>query len=148
MGNNQLPEHKPGEEYTVEFIEKLADIFLTWMKADEKNYLIGDFAFQYGFHLKQLDRFVKKNKKFAQTWKLAIQNQENHLVKSGLSGNKSAVMSIFVLKNRHGFQDRYDRRQDIKLPPVKIYVRSNNEKPRIDKESSIKPMLDDIVDED
>lgn len=92
-------------EYTLDFIEKEADLLLEWLK-NPSNFYFKKFALERGYSPQRLSEFASTSLRFSEALDKAKGWQEARLVEGGVQGSYNAPMTKFVLTNCHNWADR------------------------------------------
>lgn len=121
--------NKAAEKWTLEDAMKIGEDLISWMKAkneygeDNGNIFYEDFLILENDYYEELISYLcKKFDPFLKLIKKAKKIQELKLVKYGVADRLQAAMTIFVLKNNHGYKDKSEVETTIKtklleLPP-------------------------------
>ena len=89
-------------------IERLADEMHQWFVKDEKNIWLYEFCNEKMIPKDSTARFCKQSEYFNFVHSICMDIQETKLVKFGLRKDVRPTMTIFILKNSHGWTDRKD----------------------------------------
>lgn len=83
--------------------------------AEPDNYWYKDFALQEGIDPARLSELANKSPVFSQALKRAKAIQEGKLLKGGLKNRFNSAVTIFALKNNHGWTDKTEQTTNINL---------------------------------
>lgn len=79
---------------------------------NEEIFTIIGLACHMGIHKDTLFEYAKMEK-YSDSYKKALSYAENDLVKNSINGKYNSTVSIFLLKNNHGYTDKQEIKQDI-----------------------------------
>ena len=104
--NGKHPGGRPSK-YDPSYPDKLLQFFRD--RAGEQTLvMLLDFAESIGVTYDCLDDWQRVHPKFFHAVKNVMRFQEMQLAREGLAGHWNPAMSIFLLKNNHGYRDRHD----------------------------------------
>ena len=109
MGHpNYDTEHTGGrpKKYTTEYIEKLADELIVWIKTDNNNFWIKDFCLEKNIDPRLMTEWCKENEKFSEAHGIAKAFQESRIFKGSMLNTFNSSMSKFALINNHGWAEK------------------------------------------
>ena len=135
MMSEEIPEYKkehggqPGnknaEKWTEERAVALGEELIVWLKPlmengkdkHAANIFINDFlTIHKGVYKDLVDYLSDKFTSFSELKKRAFEIQETKLIKFGTANKLNPTMTIFVLKNKHGYSDRYKHEINPTMP--------------------------------
>lgn len=93
------------QKYTKEYLDKLADEFLEWLKVPD-NYWFKSFAVERDLIFSELVENMDRSEKFSEAYRIAKQTQEERIVKGGIKGSFNTQISKFALANCHKWSER------------------------------------------
>lgn len=116
-GNQNAKGHGEGrpQEYTSEWIDSEAKLFLEWMKKPDSLYFKA-FAIERGYAPQRLTEFADKNVNFAEALSQAKGWQESRLVLLGCYKKIDSSMAKFVLTNCHSWAEKNQLSGDVVNP--------------------------------
>jgi len=104
---------KLAEKWTLDEAMKLGNELIEWMKEKDKddvdkgNIFYEEFlCIENDYYEELISYLCKKFEPFFKLIKKAKKIQELKLIKFGIADRLQATMTIFVLKNHHGYKDR------------------------------------------
>jgi hypothetical protein len=106
-------------KYNAGMIQKMEDFVLS-MAREQTIPTIPGFAYSVGVCEDTIHEWKSKHKKFSESIKKLLAVQCTMLQTLGLSQVYSAPMSIFLLKNNHGFKDRTEQEVTTRALPEPI----------------------------
>jgi hypothetical protein len=106
-------------KYNAGMIQRVAD-FVQERVAEQVIPTIPGFAVSVGVCEDTIHEWKHKHKKFSESIRKLLATQCTMLQTLGLSQVYSAPMSIFLLKNNHGFKDRTEQEVTTKALPAPI----------------------------
>ena len=116
--------------WTEEKVMKLGEDLYNWMIEDEKNIWFETFLYENGGIYHQfISEMCKKYPSFSDVIKKCKKLQEAKLINSALNNKTNTAMTIFLLKNHHGYKDKQE--QDVNHKGDGIVI--NVVKPKNDK---------------
>ena len=123
-GGGGQPGNKNAEKWSEEKALKVADDLIEWLKEPIEYEYLGQnsntrvikkanlyfkyFLAQEGFYDELIDHLSEKYKSFSKKIKKAKSIQEGKIAELSMSGMINPTMSIFMLKNHHGYSDKQD----------------------------------------
>ena len=111
-GKQFSSEYQPAEKWTEERALKLGDELINWLHAEDENMFFAEFLYLNNDYYEDLISYLaKKFTSFSDLLKKAKKIQEVKLVKFGVFDKLNATMTIFCLKNHHGYKDKKEIEQ-------------------------------------
>ena len=104
------PGNTNAEKWTEEKATEVGDALLAWYTESETNLFFKDFLLENGYYKDLIEYLSNKFESFSDVIKKAQEWQELRLVKWGVLGKLNQTMTIFVLKNHHGYRDEHGLR--------------------------------------
>jgi hypothetical protein len=96
--------------WTEEKVMKLGNELLEWMLLSEDNIWFETFLYEKGEIYPQLiSEMCVKYERFSELIKKIKKLQEGKIVNGALKQNLNTAMSIFLLKNHHGYKDKQEQ---------------------------------------
>lgn len=113
------------EKYTLEWVDKEADILLEWLKKDEGVY-IGSFAYERGYAKQRLPEFCQKSVKFSEAMEKAKSWQEAKFLEKGLTREWDAAQVRYTMARVCGdiWKASYDR-EDSESKEITLNINVN-----------------------
>ena len=106
--------NKNAEKWTEEEALKLGNDLLDWMKADD-NFWVKEYLINNDLNDTLTNYLSHKYDSFSSLVEKAFSIQEKKLVSNGLKNKWNNAMAIFVLKNKHGYKDKTEVDNNVKL---------------------------------
>lgn len=97
---------------------KLGKEMLEWFEEEDKNIFFTEFLLSRGYFRDLTNYLSGKFESFSAYMKKAEQFQELKLIKWGVLNKLNPAITIFLLKNKHGYRDEYGLRHSAKLLPL------------------------------
>jgi len=102
---------------------KLGEDLLNWMLSNEDNIWFETFLYENGDIYPQfISEMCHKYEKFSELIKKVKKIQEAKIVNGALKHNLNTAMSIFLLKNHHGYRDKQEQDVNHKGENITINV--------------------------
>lgn len=103
------PGNKAAEKWHEEDALKLGNELIAWLKAKPTNIYFQEFLYlENDYYTTVIDYLSNKFESFSNLIKEAKKIQELKIVKYSSLNKLNPTMSIFVLKNCHGFKDKQE----------------------------------------
>ena len=107
--------NKYGEVWTAEKIRQLGDELIDWLTEKDENgeensniFFEEFLIIKKGLYRKLISYLSGRDEKFKETIERAREIQEMKLIKFGCADRLQPTMTIFCLKNHHGYNDKRD----------------------------------------
>lgn len=95
--------------WTEDKVLELGDNLYNWMMEDEKNIWFETFLYENGGIYPQfVSEMCDKYPNFSELIKKCKKLQEAKLINGALNNKTNTVMTIFLLKNHHGYKDKIE----------------------------------------
>jgi hypothetical protein len=110
---------KPGEsgnpagrpvEWTAEKLVKFGNDLIDWMNKSQTNIFFQEFCVEKGVYRSVINKHQSKCPEFKELIDMAREIQEMKIVKWSIANKLNTTMSIFLLKNKHGYSDRVEQK--------------------------------------
>jgi len=98
---------RPRKIESPEDLEKAIEEYETYCEEKNEPFTIVGLAVYMGVIKETLINY-SKDEEFFDSYKKALNIAENHLVKFSLTGKYNPTVSIFMLKNNHGYKDKQE----------------------------------------
>jgi hypothetical protein len=107
----KMKDNDNAKVWDFEKAKKLFTELIEWMRADLQNIFIVSFLSEKGLHKSTLTYLVEHydmNSELSEMAKVADTMQEAKLVDLGFKGVGNPTITIFILKNNHGYKDKFE----------------------------------------
>lgn len=108
------PGNKNAEKWTEEEAILLGNDLIEWIK-QPTNFWVQEFLSSRGLYKDLTGYLENKFQSFLELKKEADAIQENKIVTKALKNEFNNTMSIFVLKNKHGYKDKTEVDSNVKV---------------------------------
>ena len=120
----RYPDWYKERKYTKEFCDAEADALIEYMDASPLP-MLKEFCSGRNYLANRVPQMCKESEKFKIAVEALKQKEETQIVRGGLGNKLNPTMSIFCLKNNHGWRDKVevDQTSNVNitnefLPPV------------------------------